>query len=140
YIHGQELLAISCSRTASAQMFLRSLNPKTGELIWSAPLGTPQLISEMNWGSRRLPQPHLDRSGSRYYVLTNNGALICIDAMSRQSEWVFKPELPESLTRQPRYVRMNTSNLTADGLAVPIVVDRGTIYFKELGASTLYAI
>jgi outer membrane protein assembly factor BamB len=124
----------------AGELMLRHLDLRTGNEIWSIPLGTPQFVGDPDWGQQYLPVPTLVVSGEHIYILTNDGALLAVNIARRQIEWAYKYEPPATAGNGQRFFRPANGNGRHARSTDPIVVRDGVIYFKESTAATLYAL
>jgi outer membrane protein assembly factor BamB len=74
---------------SDAKLQLRSLKLADGAQNFALELGTAQQSTNRR-GRQVMPLPALRLEGQTLYVLTNNGALLCLDLQSRQLQWVLK--------------------------------------------------
>jgi outer membrane protein assembly factor BamB len=87
-IAGGDVLVTSHGRN-DAKLQLRSLKLADGAQNFALELGTAQQTTNRR-GRQVMPLPVLHLDGQTLYVLTNNGALLCLDLPSRQLQWVLK--------------------------------------------------
>jgi len=127
-------------QTGSNELVLHQFDLANGNEVWSLPLGTPQLVGDPDWGQQFLPIPALCLSGSRLYVLTNDGALLAINVSRRQIEWAYKYDAPATAGPRQRFFRQGGANGRHMQAAVPIAVRDRVVYFKESTSPTLYAL
>jgi outer membrane protein assembly factor BamB len=122
-------------RGSGSDVFALSIDAKTGNLRWATSLGQFTSTADMR-GFTTEPTPVLLHRGDKLDVMTNNGATLELDLGSHNVEWACTyPTIPPP----PPYYYYNapTPPPVAQG---SILADATTLYVKERGNDTLYAI
>ncbi len=83
------LVLVTCHTRESPELTLRALNLADGSPVWSVTLGTAQM--QMNWRHNQvMPVPRMIARREMVYIMTNNGALLAVDADARALRWSVK--------------------------------------------------
>jgi len=133
---GGEVLIVSVPEGGSAAT-LTALDLASGQPRWSVPLGTPEMV--MSYRGQQVPPVfNLYADGELLYVLTNNGALLVIDTVTRQLQWAVKYEPPVGTgSRVTNLAQFPGARAFAAG---DIVAAHGLIYIKEARSAEVLAI
>jgi outer membrane protein assembly factor BamB len=132
---GDTVYATGANR-GGTEMQLIAITLSTGKLQWFIPLG--QAAAGNNWrGEAELPVSNLFPSGSNIFVVTNNGALLCVNIPDRRLAWSFA-------TGEVTDVATNTwwNGNAPERIKTPAAIFErsNVIYFKERDADTMFAI
>lgn len=107
-----------------------------GEQRWRLPLGRPAMSTNSR-GQPVAPAATLLVRGDKVDVLTNNGALLEVDRPGRRIDWAFA--YPTAVKQEVPYYYRYTA--PAEPVAPGAIVSQGsTLYFKESGGTSLFAI
>jgi outer membrane protein assembly factor BamB len=138
-IVGSDVLVTSHGRS-DAKLQLRSLKLSDGTQNFTLELGTAQQSTNRR-GSQVMPLPALRLDGQTLHVLTNNGALLCLDLQSRQLQWVLKYGSnvdPNSSNGVIYTGEIDTATLLHSyGVLLEF---EGTLYAKEADGRVIHAI
>jgi outer membrane protein assembly factor BamB len=137
-VHGDLVIAATHQREG-AQLVLRALRLADGSPVWSLPLGTAQM--QLNWRHNQvMPVPRLIARREMVYVMTNNGALLAVDADAQALRWAVTYDAPNAANELAMRRRFGHT-------AAAPSPDRGTLRFsdgklliKEPGSSELLAV
>ncbi len=125
----------------NAEWVLRVIDLRNGNEHWSVKLGTAQLIGDERYGFQMTPTPTLRYSGNSLHILTNNGALLCVNLSERELEWVYKFETAgagEDNRMMAQFIFNNGPSLK--GTTGTLMERDGVLYFKEGANRMLYAL
>jgi outer membrane protein assembly factor BamB len=125
----------------SQDMHALAVNLADGKLAWEVALGQPQVAN--NWrGMPIYPLPVLKLVGGTLYVMTNNGAVIALDAASRQVLWSFSYETVFKGGNENGVVFWNGMPMaqTPAQPAGAALLHDGVLYFKDSDGSAIYAL
>lgn len=107
-----------------------------GDLRWKADLGTP--ATSINWrGQPTVPLPTLLLQSGKIFVLTNNGALLQVDAASHQVDWALGYPTYVEQQQQYWYGYQPAAPVISPGT---ILFAGNTLYFKECNNALLFAV
>jgi len=134
-----DLVIAATHQREGAQLVLRALRLADGSPVWSLPLGTAQM--QLNWRHDQvMPVPRLIARREMVYVMTNNGALLAVDADARALRWAVTYGAPSGANEMAMRRRFGQT-------AAAPSPDRGTLRFsdgklliKEPGSSELLAV
>lgn len=117
---------------------LNCLSLKTGKKEWSLKLGAAVSTSNVN-GMQKMPIPLLQKEGDNLLVLTNNGALFEISIPTKSINWVFRYpyKVNQSNTHYYNAPVPEETELHSEG---QMFRDQNLVYFKEAGATEVYAL
>lgn len=121
-----------------ADLVLLAIGADKGELRWQLPLGTAQGGQTFR-GEPDVPSPVLLPHGAgQLYVLTNNGALLAVDAGSRRVMWAYTYAPPPVMNREMFW----SGNPAAPRptMRPAAFVHGSTLYLKEYEGDALHAI
>jgi outer membrane protein assembly factor BamB len=118
------------------EVFLVAINITNGRSLWTLSLG--QATTGTNWrGMPQLPVCNLLQNGGKIYVLTNNGAAICVNTGEKRVMWAFTMPGAAVYTGQwfnrpapTEEIRTPASMFTKDNV----------LYLKERDANMMYAV
>jgi outer membrane protein assembly factor BamB len=125
-------------RQSTTEAHVLAIDPSNGRLQWSVMLGTMTAQGNRYSGAAGFGVPSLVESGGMVYVLTNNGAVVAVNAVSRTVEWAFTHEtkqVPNEMFWSP--YRSSAATIETRGR---VLVQDGVLYAKETGGSAIYAI
>ncbi len=134
---GEQIYTISHQQN-SKQLNLSCLSLKTGKKEWGMPLGSVVAGSSTN-GMEDMPSPELKLNGESLLVLTNNGALFDISLSGRTINWVFRYPYPVNQTTSNYYYAAAKEEVELHSRG-QMYCDHNLLYFKEEGASEVYAL
>ena len=137
-VGGDTFFAI-VSKQNQAKFEIVALDVETGKLRWASELGTPTAGQSFR-GTQQLPSPQLAVDGSNIFVLTNNGATLCVDADTHAVKWAVKTDAPPVLDRENMMFFSDDTPQTKIEPAGAIVAHDGRLYLKEKSARMLYAV
>lgn len=134
-------------RSGKNTLFLRCFDPSTGEVDWTIPLGSAEIMTFQYTQVNRMPQPQLLMGPSLLYVMTNNGALVAVDVVASEVKWALRTDPPFGLG-QPQtnnFIRGNQLGNKIEQMANTngsgrMLLQDGTLYAKEHNGKTLYAL
>jgi outer membrane protein assembly factor BamB len=133
---GDQIFTVTHTRGAQ-EMFLTVVNFTTGKMEWNVSLGTPATATNNYRGQPEYPVPVLLHRMGMIYVLTNNGATICVSIPGKRVEWAFtydmKP-LPDSNMWWGYRARPAVETFGV------LMVNEGILYIKEQGNACMYAL
>jgi outer membrane protein assembly factor BamB len=126
----------TAANRGSADMQLIAINMTNGRSLWTLPLGS--VAAGSTWrGEAAIPPCNLLYDAGKLYVLTNNGALLCINTGEKRMTWAFACDGPPISqngwfggAEPPEKVQTPTALLLRDNV----------VYFKERDADDVYAI
>ncbi|MEM9345722.1 MAG: PQQ-binding-like beta-propeller repeat protein [Planctomycetota bacterium] len=135
-------------RSGQNTLHLRRFNPSTGEVDFTVPLGSAEVMAFQYTQVNRMPQPQMLMGRSLLYVMTNNGALIAVDVISNEIKWALKMDPPfgigQSQTNVNAFGRnqlgpqiQQMANTNGSG---QLLLQGGKLYAKEHNGKTLYAL
>ena len=88
-----ETVYATASTNNGTEMFLVAINITNGRSLWTLSLG--QATTSTNWrGMPQVPVCNLLYDGGKVYVLTNNGALVCVNTGEKRLLWAMTMEGP----------------------------------------------
>lgn len=136
---GRTLYAFSTPR-GGGELSILELDLETGKLGWSLALGTPQAGTNRR-GSPEVPIPSVMSYEGLLYVMTNNGAVICLRPDARRIEWAATytpaPPMAEQQTFWINGMMMGNQQIDTPGVAIR---QGGTLFIKEARSNRLYAL
>jgi outer membrane protein assembly factor BamB len=110
-----------------------------GKLLWESKLGQPQVTN--NWrGMPVYPLPVLKYVGGTLYIMTNNGAVIAFDTVSKSIEWAFSYDLPAGQEGQQQRFWGGYQQYDAPQPGGSAWLRDGILYYKDHGAKTMFAL
>ncbi|MEM6259067.1 MAG: PQQ-binding-like beta-propeller repeat protein [Planctomycetota bacterium] len=135
-------------RSGQNTLHLRRFNPSTGEVDFTIPLGSAEVIAFQYTQVNRMPQPQMLMGRSLLYVMTNNGALIAVDVIGNEIKWALKMDPPfgigQSQTNTNAFGRnqlgpqiQQMANTNGSG---HLLLQGGRLYAKEHNGRALYAV
>ena len=110
-----------------------------GKLNWESKLGQPQVTNNYR-GQPIYPVPVLKYAGGMLYVMTNNGAMVAFDTVSRTIEWAFSYELPAGQEGGQQRFWGGYNQMEVVEPQGRAYLHDGLLYFKDKGARMMYAI
>ena len=137
-VSGDTLFAIA-SKQNQAKFEIVALDVENGKMRWSSELGTPTSGQSFR-GTQQLPSPQLVVDGSNIFVLTNNGATLCVDADTHGVKWAVKTDAPPVMDRENMMMFSDDSPQTKVEPNGTILSHDGLLYLKEKSARMLYAV
>ena len=118
----------------SQELSLLSIALAKGTVQWQAPLGTPAASTNYR-GMPTVPTPVMVLRSGKIMLLTNNGALLQIDAGTHQVEWSFG--FPTDVQpQQQNYGYAPATPIIAPGA---LLSAGSVLYFKEYNSNLLFA-
>ena len=133
-----DTIYIVASRTNQQELHLLAMSADKGKLLWSVPLGTPQVSVDYR-GMSQGPSPLLLQHGGVIYVVTNNGAVLAVDTAGRRVDWAFTCEPPPVMSGYVMFIPSNVRRMPVKTSGAAFIRD-SVLYFKESGGYTLYAL
>ncbi len=118
-----------------AEIFLVAINLANGRSLWSLSLG--QATGGTNWrGMQTVPVSNLLYDGGKVYVLTNNGALLAVNAGEKRLVWAM------TYNGSPIAPGINNSDDPLPQIITPasMFIRDNVLYCKERDADQVYAI
>jgi outer membrane protein assembly factor BamB len=136
---GQTLYTFATQR-GGGELNLMALDLETGKQSWSLPLGTPQAGNNRR-GEPEYPEPVLIPYEGMLYVMTNNGAVICLRPDAKRIEWAatYPPARPLGEQQQVWWNGMPVQDKEIDTPGVALLRG-GILYIKEARSDELYAL
>ncbi len=140
-ILGDNLLVTTHGRNES-KFTLRSLKLSDGSENWSKELGTASQVQKSRRYQQQNPVPVFLQTDDAVLVLTNNGALIALDSLGKEIQWVLKFKGPPSSSGNNMFWYGNEplEDVIALHSQGAIVEEQGVAYFKEACSNELFAV
>jgi len=129
-VEGDTLYVVAHSKGKIDQHLL-VIDAESGKLRRSTLLGTP-VITGRSYGRKNVPNTRLLRYRSRLIALTNNGAVLAVDAATGTLEWAFTRDLPQKTQRGWNYREPDVGGAA--------IIRDGVLYFKETDAHYMFAL
>ncbi len=138
---GDNVLVTTHDRNGS-KITLRSLKLVDGSENWSKELGTATQVQKSRRHQQQVPVPHFLRTEDAVLVLTNNGALIALDPLGKEIQWVLKFQGPPSSSGDNGfwYGDEPLEDVIALHSQGALIEREGVVYFKEVCSSELFAV
>ncbi|MCA9025792.1 MAG: PQQ-binding-like beta-propeller repeat protein [Planctomycetaceae bacterium] len=138
---GDNVLVATHERNGS-KMTLRSLKLSDGSEDWSKELGTATQIQKSRRYQQQNPVPIFLKTNDAVLVLTNNGALIALDSLGKEVQWILKFKGPPSSAGDNFFWYGNEplEDVIALHSQGAILEEDGTVYFKEACSNELFAV
>jgi len=137
-VRGDLVLAATHQREG-AQLVLRALRLADGAPVWSMPLGTAQM--QLNRRHNQvMPVPRLIARREMVYVMTNNGALLAVDADARALRWAVTYDAPHSASEVAMRRRFGRTAAAPSPGRGTLRFSDGRLLIKEPGSSELLAV
>ena len=109
-----------------------------GKMLWESKLGQPQIGN--NWrGLPIYPLPVLKYAAGTLYVMSNNGAVIAFDTISKSIDWAFSYDLPAGQDNSQQRFFGGYQVDAVEPLGRAWLRD-GILYFKDRAARMMYAV
>lgn len=135
-----DALVMPVAKQGQANLELIAADPDGGKKRWTLSLGTGQLQQSFR-GNGQVPPVSLHFVGGTLYALTNSGALLAINADTRQVEWALRTETTVQSQGEERFFMSRYRSPSLDPPGKLLVDDAtGVMYVKESKSSKLYAI
>ena len=135
-----DTLVSSATPKAGGELNLVALSLNSGNLLWTIPLGNPQAGTNRR-GQPQYPIPVLVPHEGLVYVMTNNGAVICVRPDARRVEWAFTYEPPRSFGGSDM-VFWGGQQASESAVETPgvVILKEGILYIKECRGTAVYAL
>ncbi len=130
-----ETVFATASTNNGTEMFLVAVNINNGRSLWTLSLG--QATTSTNWrGMPQVPVCNLLYDGGKIYVLTNNGALVCVNTGEKRLLWAMTMEGP------PIGASGFNNNEPVEKLSTPaaMFMRDNVLFAKERDADEMYAV
>jgi outer membrane protein assembly factor BamB len=137
-IDGPTLYVVGAPQ-GQANLELIAIDVAKGGKLWSLPLGAA--VAGQNFrGQMQLPSAVLRMDSGTLYVLTNNGALLCVDTADQTVRWALRTEGPPQSDRENMIFFSNSVPAPVIEPPGEIVLSGGRLYIKEKATRLLYAL
>ena len=110
-----------------------------GKMLWESKLGQPQIANNYR-GMPVYPIPVLKYSGGMLYVMTNNGAMIAFDTVSRTIDWAFSYARPADPDMNNGRFWNGYPQAETNEPAASAWMRDGMLYFKDHGVKTMFVL
>ncbi len=125
-------------RRSTRLLTLYRIDPASGTPVWGVPLGEAEVraiqYSDFTW----MPQPRIVLDNGQLLILTNNGALLCVDPVAQEVAWAVRLQVPEGISQDDfGQISSPTSNVQNPGEIIRLG-DR--VVVKEAWSRRVYMI
>ena len=129
-----EVFYMLAHASGNQEISLLCIGMNKGDIRWKAPLGTPAPSTNYR-GTPSIPSPCIMVRGGKIMVLTNNGALLQVDAGTHEVEWALS--YPAYIEQQQYYGYGGNTSVIAPG---ELLCVGPMLYLKEYNTNQLMAV
>jgi outer membrane protein assembly factor BamB len=134
-----DVVYASARQRNGTDVSLLAINADKGELMWQVQLGQAQGGNNPYRGEAIVPSSLRIAYGGSLYVVTNNGAVVAVDTVSRRVDWAFTFPAPPVMREQNVWFG-GPQPMPKPKMRAAAFIDGSTLYVKEQNGDALYAV